>query len=215
MKKITLLLVAVLMLCVLASCNPNKGLEEKEEVIKITSRWDPLTAILENDNGTMKRRLSFDYDNKVSLQIWTKNGINQKEYSEEPDVTYKGSWTKNIYEKSTEETESCITHYRTTCMILKFTDCIVPEDIIDTAKQSYEDQMSLYSGAFDIELVTYKEVISYAGNPSNCPLHGDSTGYNYRAGKGDIMNFVVTKHPEYDRNQSYVIGDNWKVTKSD
>lgn len=200
MKKTLILVFALVALCLLASCDPNKTTEPEKKVIENSIFLYGYDAELELNDGTTKKILTLD-EKTAKLQIWTK-GINQTVFSKEPDVTFTGTFDYDEYKILVRDTDSYIEYTETTCGTLKFTNFEVPEDTIYTAKESYKQQMDLYSGSFDFDPVSgYKKYTHEDGSWAK--------ELNWLT-KGAIINFVVTQHPRKDTNQSLVIANGWK-----
>lgn len=203
MKKTLILVFALVALCLLASCNPDKNTTIEKKNIENNISIGAKARTLELNDGKTKKELRLVYgeEGKSYLKIWTK-GVEQTEFNKEPDVTYTGTYKYVMYLVLIKDTDSYTEYTRTPCGTIEFTKFEVPEDAIDTVKESYKHQMTLYSGSFDFELVS-----GYTKNTYEDGSWGKKLDRNT---KGAVVNLVVTQHPDKDTNQSYVIGNGWK-----
>ena len=204
MKKTILLLTAVFLLTLLCvSC-------AEEETVVITNQvLSPFWAILERSNDTTKMHLAIlqhqshsPYNGAVRLCIWTK-GVEQTEFADNPDVIFDGEYSVKKYTTLDEESKSLIVYTEHECGIVNFTSVTVPDGTEDFVKVNYEQQMALFSGAFDFEYVSgYKTEENRNG--------GITKSYGKRGFGKQVVNLTVTQHPEHDTDQALIISEGWR-----
>lgn len=188
MKKTLILVFALVALCLLASCDPNKNTEKKV----ITNRTGALygTFISEKE-GYYKRELKLDPTEKeASLKEWLWDN-NEKKWDEKPYI-YEGACSYSYYDKLVEETSTKIEKTRTPCYELRFTTLTAPEGTDSTTVNNYKINLDNYSGLFDVEYVS--------GYTTNSEGWGYLGGWVRGCARGTVVNFTISLSESAPKN---------------
>ena len=194
MKRIAILLFAVLALCVLASCdqNPSKGNIEntKLEVYNYSEDLSYLNAICEVPKQSKRKILLKEGTVELEEYTWIPG---EEKWSDK--VVYKGTYESDSYDLLVEDTPTRIEKTRTQTITFSFNE---------VSDKTYRDNLRLYSGSVDVEYVSGYGVVTNSWKAKN----GGWERY-YNSSSNAVTRFNVTQNPKYDTDQSLLQMD-WK-----
>ena len=200
MKRIAILALAVLALCVMVSCNhtPTPELppeDTKTEVYNYTNGIDGRTLKTQEKEGQGKMVLDIQNDGTVELKEWVWDA-EQNNLSDKPFV-YKGTFKSKFYDRLVEETSTKIERTRTQCFELSFSTIEAPEGTSDDIVAAYRNNLEEYSGMFDVEYVS-----GYLTDNRGWAKNG---GYERYTTNGMVVNLSMTLSEDAPKN-SMLIG---------
>lgn len=202
MKRIAILALAALMLCVMASCHHTPTPElppenSKEEVYNYTFGIGGYgTLKTQEKEGQNKKVLDMQSDGTVELKEWVWDA-EQNKLSDKPFV-YKGTFTEKFYDRLDEETSTKIVKTRIECFDLDFRSIEAPEGTSDDIVAAYRNNLEEYSGMFDVEYVS-----GYDANSRK--EWGRNGGYGWFYKTGMVVNLSMTLSEDSPKN-SMLIG---------
>lgn len=186
MKKTLILVFALVALCLLASCDPNKNTEKKV----ITNLTGSLSKTFTSEKeGYYKRHIKL-VSNEVTLKEWLWDN-NEKKWDEEPYI-YEGAYSYSYYDKLVEETSTKIEKTRTPCYELRFTTLTAPEGTDSNTVNNYKINLDNYSGLFDVEYVS--------GYTTNSEGWGYLGGWVRGCDRETVVNFTITLSESAPKN---------------
>ena len=201
MKRIAILALAALALCVMVSCNhtPTPELPPENSKTEVYNYTDGIgrgrTLKTQEKEGQSKMVLDMQNKGTLELKEWVWDA-EQNKLSDKPFV-YKGTFTEKFYDRLDEETSTKIEKTRTQCFDLDFSSIEAPEGTSEDIVAAYRNNLEEYSGMFDVEYIS-----GYKTDNRGRAENGGFERYWYN---GMVVDFTMTLSEDAPKN-SMLIG---------
>lgn len=199
MKRIAILALAALALCVMVSCDqsPKEKTYPQPEKTEVLNCSDDITSpeTLKVQNENSKKQLLFKDGGEIELRQWDK-AVGQEDFDKEPDVVFTGEWSSKRYDKLDDETPSRIEKTSTQCITVTFSTLKVKKGTSQTVKEGYYETMRSYNGSFDV-----RHVSGYRTIPDD-PIKTKNGGWRRETQTGAVVSFEITQMEGKEDDQS-------------